>query len=134
MLSATFGPDQVIVVQGDAALGAAFTALPFDHLLFTGSTEVGRRVMAAAAANLTPVTLELGGKSPALIAPGYPVAHAADRIAFGKCFNGGQTCVAPDYVLVPRAQRDAFVEAYLASVKRRYPDPREQPRLHRGHQ
>jgi len=121
MLGAAFGPDQVLVVQGDAALGAAFTALPFDHLLFTGSTEVGRRVMAAAAANLTPVTLELGGKSPALIAPGYPIAHAADRIAFGKCFNGGQTCVAPDYVPVPRAQRDAFVEAYLASVKRRYP-------------
>jgi len=121
MLGAAFGPDQVLVVQGDAALGAAFTALPFDHLLFTGSTEVGRRVMAAAAANLTPVTLELGGKSPALVAPGYPVAHAADPIAFGKCLHGGQTCVAPDYVLVPRAQRDAFVEAYLASVKRRYP-------------
>jgi coniferyl-aldehyde dehydrogenase len=83
--------------------------------------------MAAASANLTPVTLELGGKSPALVAPGYPVAHAADRIAFGKCFNGGQTCVAPDYVLVPRAQRDAFVEAYLASVKRRYPDAGDNP-------
>jgi coniferyl-aldehyde dehydrogenase len=109
------------VVQGDAALGAAFTALPFDHLLFTGSTEVGKHVMAAAAKNLTPVTLELGGKSPALVAPGYPVAQAADRIAFGKCFNAGQTCVAPDYVLVPRSQRDAFVDAYLASVKRRYP-------------
>jgi coniferyl-aldehyde dehydrogenase len=127
MLGAAFGPDQVLVVQGDAALGAAFTALPFDHLLFTGSTEVGRRVMAAAAANLTPVTLELGGKSPALIAPGYPIAHAADRIAFGKCFNGGQTCVAPDYVLVPRAQRDAFVEAYLDSVKRRYPTLADNP-------
>jgi coniferyl-aldehyde dehydrogenase len=127
LLGAAFGPDQVLVVQGDAALGAAFTQLPFDHLLFTGSTEVGKRVMAAAAANLTPVTLELGGKSPALIAPGYPVAHAADRIAFGKCFNAGQTCVAPDYVLVPRAQRDAFVEAYLASVKRRYPRLADNP-------
>jgi coniferyl-aldehyde dehydrogenase len=127
MLGAAFDSDQVLVVQGDAALGAAFTQLPFDHLLFTGSTEVGKRVMAAAAANLTPVTLELGGKSPALVAPGYPVAHAADRIAFGKCFNGGQTCVAPDYVLVPRAQRDAFVEAYLASVKRRYPTLADNP-------
>ena len=122
MLASIFDPDQVLVVQGDAALGAAFTALPFDHLLFTGSTEVGRHVMRAAAANLTPVTLELGGKCPALIAPGYPVAKAAERIAFGKCFNGGQTCVAPDYVLVPRAERDAFVEAYLASVRRRYPE------------
>jgi coniferyl-aldehyde dehydrogenase len=127
LLGAAFGPDQVLVVQGDAALGAAFTQLPFDHLLFTGSTEIGKRVMAAAAANLTPVTLELGGKSPALIAPGYPVAHAAERIAFGKCFNAGQTCVAPDYVLVPRAQRDAFVEAYLASVKRRYPSLADNP-------
>jgi coniferyl-aldehyde dehydrogenase len=127
LLGAAFGPDQVLVVQGDAALGAAFTQLPFDHLLFTGSTEIGKRVMAAAAANLTPVTLELGGKSPALIAPGYPVAHAAERIAFGKCFNAGQTCVAPDYVLVPRDQRDAFVEAYLASVKRRYPRLADNP-------
>ena len=121
MLGEIFSADEVLVVQGDAALGAAFTELPFDHLLFTGSTAVGRLVMAAAAANLTPVTLELGGKCPAVIAPDYPVEHAADRIAFGKCFNGGQTCVAPDYVLVPRAQRDAFVAAYLASIKRRYP-------------
>jgi coniferyl-aldehyde dehydrogenase len=127
LLAAAFGPDQVLVVQGDAALGAAFTKLPFDHLLFTGSTEVGKHVMAAAAANLTPVTLELGGKSPALVAPGYPIAHAADRIAFGKCFNAGQTCVAPDYVLVPREQRDAFVEAYLASVRRRYPRLADNP-------
>jgi coniferyl-aldehyde dehydrogenase len=127
MLAAIFDADQVQVVQGDAALGAAFTQLPFDHLLFTGSTEVGKRVMAAAAANLTPVTLELGGKCPALIAPGYPVEHAAERIAFGKCFNGGQTCVAPDYVLVPRAQRDAFVEAYLASVRKRYPSVADNP-------
>ncbi len=121
MLGQVFSADEVCVVQGDAALSAAFTQLPFDHLLFTGSTAVGRQVMAAAAANLTPVTLELGGKCPVVIAPGYPVAHAADRIAFGKCFNGGQTCVAPDYVLVPRAQRDAFVAAYLGSVRRRYP-------------
>jgi coniferyl-aldehyde dehydrogenase len=121
LLGEVFGPDEVMVVQGGADTGAAFTQLPFDHLLFTGSTAVGRHVMAAAARNLTPVTLELGGKSPALIAPDYPIEHAAERIAFGKCFNAGQTCVAPDYVLVPRAQRDAFVRAYLASVKRRFP-------------
>jgi coniferyl-aldehyde dehydrogenase len=127
MLAGIFDADQVLVVQGDAALGAAFTQLPFDHLLFTGSTEVGRHVMRAAAANLTPVTLELGGKCPALVAPGYPIAQAAERIAFGKCFNGGQTCVAPDYVLVPRAQRDAFAEAYLASVRRRYPGLADNP-------
>jgi coniferyl-aldehyde dehydrogenase len=121
LLVEVFPDDRVAVALGGPEVGAAFAALPFDHLLFTGSTAVGRHVMAAAARNLTPVTLELGGKCPALVAPGSPVAHAADRIAFGKCFNGGQTCVAPDYVLVPRAQRDEFVRAYLASVKRRFP-------------
>lgn len=116
LCSEVFPSDRVAVVEGDAALGAAFTALPFDHLLFTGSTAVGRKVMAAAAPNLTPITLELGGKSPALIAPGFDVAFAAERIAFGKLFNAGQTCVAPDYVLVPRESRDAFVSAYMAAV------------------
>ena len=121
LIGEVFPAERVCVVQGDAAIGAAFSRLPFDHLVFTGSTLVGRAVMAAAAPNLTPLTLELGGKSPALVAPGYPIEHAAERIAAGKCFNAGQTCVAPDYVLVPREQRDAFVRAYLASVKRRYP-------------
>lgn len=121
MLGEVFSADEVVTVQGDAAVGAAFSSLPFDHLLFTGSTAVGRHVMAAAAPNLTPVTLELGGKSPALVAPDYPLEHAADRIATGKCFNAGQTCVAPDYVLVPREKRDEFVKLYLAAVKKRYP-------------
>jgi coniferyl-aldehyde dehydrogenase len=122
LVNEVFTPDEVVVVRGDHTVSAAFTRLPFDHLLFTGSTAVGKLVMAAAAQNLTPVTLELGGKCPAVIAPDYPIEHAAERIAFGKCFNGGQTCVAPDYVLVPREKRDAFVEAYLASVARRFPD------------
>lgn len=121
LCAAVFPAERVAVIEGDAAVGAAFTALPFDHLLFTGSTAVGRKVMAAAAPNLTPVTLELGGKSPALIAPGFDIAHAAERIATGKLFNAGQTCVAPDYVLVPEAQRDAFVSAYLAAVAKRHP-------------
>jgi len=127
MLSEVFSADEVIVVQGDADVGAKFTALPFDHLLFTGSTAVGRHVMAAAAPNLTPVTLELGGKSPALIAPDYPLEHAAERIATGKCFNAGQTCVAPDYVLVPREKRDEFAKLYLAAVKKRYPNIANNP-------
>ena len=122
MLGEVFSDDEVVVVQGDAAVGAAFTQLPFDHLLFTGSTAVGKHVMAAAAANLTPVTLELGGKSPALVAPEYSIEKAADRIAFGKCFNAGQTCVAPDYVLLPEDQLEPFIEAFMASVKRRYPN------------
>jgi coniferyl-aldehyde dehydrogenase len=127
LLGEVFAPDQVVVVQGDASVGAAFAALPFDHLIFTGSTAVGRLVMAAAAPNLTPVTLELGGKSPVLVAPDYPIGHAADRVAFGKGFNAGQTCVAPDYVLVPRGQRDAFAQAFLASMRRRYPTLADNP-------
>lgn len=122
MLGEVFSSDEVVVVQGGADVGAAFTQLPFDHLIFTGSTSVGKHVMAAAANNLTPVTLELGGKSPAMIAQGYPIAKAADRIAFGKSFNAGQTCVAPDYVLLPEDQLESFVEEFMASVKRRYPD------------
>lgn len=127
LVAEVFSQDEVAVVQGDAAVGAAFTQLPFDHLIFTGSTAVGRQVMAAAAANLTPVTLELGGKSPALVAPGYPVAKAAERIAFGKCFNAGQTCVAPDYVLLPEAELEPFIAAFAASVQRRYPDMANDP-------
>ena len=116
-----FPADRVAVIEGDAQVGAAFTALPFDHLLFTGSTAVGRKVAAVAAPNLVPVTLELGGKSPALIAPDFDIAHAAERIATGKLFNAGQTCVAPDYVLVPEARKDEFVGAYLAAVAKRHP-------------
>jgi coniferyl-aldehyde dehydrogenase len=122
LVGEVFSTDEVTVVQGDATVGAEFTKLPFDHLIFTGSTAVGRHVMAAAAANLTPVTLELGGKSPALIAADYPIAQAADRIAFGKCFNAGQTCVAPDYVLLPEAQLETFISAFSDSIARRYPD------------
>lgn len=117
-----FSADELAVVGGDQPLAAAFAALPFDHLLFTGSTAVGRHVMQAAAANLTPVTLELGGKSPALIAPDYPVDVAAARILAGKCLNAGQTCIAPDYVLLPAAELPAFIQAARHVVTARYPD------------
>jgi acyl-CoA reductase-like NAD-dependent aldehyde dehydrogenase len=120
-------PDSMIVVNGDADLARAFTALPFDHLVFTGSTEVGRHVMRAAAANLTPVTLELGGKSPAIVGRGIPVAEAADRILYGKCLNAGQTCVAPDYVLVPEERMEEFAAAAAATVARLYPKLRDNP-------
>ena len=103
-----FPADRVAVALGGADVGAAFAALPFDHLLFTGSTAVGRKVMAAAAPNLTPVTLELGGKAPALVAPDFPLDIAAARIASGKWFNAGQTCIGVDYVLVDAARRDAL--------------------------
>jgi coniferyl-aldehyde dehydrogenase len=116
-----FAPEEVCVVTGGPEVAAQFSTLPFDHLLFTGSTAVGRKVMGAAAANLTPVTLELGGKSPAVIAPGYPLEHAVQRILTGKLLNAGQTCIAPDYVLLPRASLAAFVDAARAHVRRTYP-------------
>ena len=103
-------------------VGAAFAALPFDHLLFTGSTAVGRKVMAAAAPNLTPVTLELGGKSPAIVCADFPLDTAAARISTGKWFNAGQTCIGVDYVLVDAARRDALVagaDAAAAGALRR---------------
>ena len=120
LLAEVFPADRVAVALGGAEVGAAFAALPFDHLVFTGSTAVGRKVMAAAAPNLTPLTLELGGKSPAIIADDYPIEQAAARIATGKWFNCGQTCIAPDYVLVPAAKRDALVAALRAQVHARY--------------
>lgn len=122
LIGRTFAADQVSVVNGDASVGAAFCALPFDHLIFTGSTRVGREVMRSAAANLTPVTLELGGKSPAIIGPHARFQAAVDSIMAGKTLNAGQTCIAPDYVLVPRGHEQAFVERARACVARLYPD------------
>ncbi len=127
LLAEIFPEDQVAVVLGDVETGIAFSRLSFDHLLFTGSTSVGRQVMRAAAENLTPVTLELGGKSPAIVSATVPLADAAERIAFGKTLNAGQTCVAPDYVLVPRARIDGFVAAYRAAVQRFYPKLADNP-------
>lgn len=117
-----FTPEEVTVVEGGVEVAQAFSALPFDHLVFTGSTAVGRRVMAAAAQNLTPLTLELGGKSPALIAPDYPIDTAARDIAFGKLMNAGQTCIAPDYVLVPRDKVDELAKKLVERVKSFYPE------------
>lgn len=121
LLGRVFPQEQVCVVLGEVEVGQAFARLPFDHLLFTGATGVGRQVMLAAAHNLTPVTLELGGKSPAIVSADVPLDTAAERIAFGKTLNAGQTCVAPDYVLVPRQRLGAFAEAYRAAVHRLYP-------------
>ena len=120
LLAEVFPADRVAVVLGGADVAAKFAALPLDHLFFTGSTAVGRKVMAAAAPNLTPVTLELGGKSPAIIAPDYPIATAVDRIAAGKFLNAGQTCIAPDYVLLPKASIPSFVEEMQKYISQRY--------------
>jgi coniferyl-aldehyde dehydrogenase len=121
LLAERFAEDQVAVVTGGPEVAAQFSTLDFDHLLFTGSTRVGRRVMAAAAAHLTPVTLELGGKSPVLLCRDYPLKKAARTVAIGKFFNAGQTCVAPDYALVPVDLADAFADAVIEAAAGLYP-------------
>jgi coniferyl-aldehyde dehydrogenase len=121
LLARHFDGSEVAVVTGGPAIAQAFASLPFDHLLFTGSTAVGRKVMAAAAVNLTPVTLELGGKSPAVLASPALLERAAERILAGKLLNAGQTCVAPDYVLVPRDQMTPMVAALQRLARRMYP-------------
>lgn len=125
LIADVFPPERVAVVQGAAGIAAAFAALPFDHLFFTGSTATGAKVMAAAAPNLTPVTLELGGKSPAIIAPGNVNATTVARIAAGKFLNAGQTCIAPDYVLLHETDRDAFVAHLHDYVAKHYPSLRD---------
>jgi coniferyl-aldehyde dehydrogenase len=121
LFAQVFPEDLVTVVLGEAEVGMAFSKLPFDHLLFTGASSIGKHVMRAAAENLTPVTLELGGKSPAIVSHDVPLEDAAERIAFGKTLNAGQTCVAPDYVLVPEDRVDGFVDAYRKAVLKFYP-------------
>ena len=121
LLHQAFAADELCVVQGGADVAHEFASLPFDHLLFTGSTAVGRKVAAAAAANLTPTTLELGGKSPCILDASVNLADAALKIAHGKLLNAGQTCIAPDYVMLPRGMEAAFEQAYGAAVARLFP-------------
>ncbi|MTI13406.1 coniferyl aldehyde dehydrogenase [Sansalvadorimonas verongulae] len=121
LMKDNFPEDLISVINGDASVAAEFSKQPFDHLLFTGSTQVGKLVMRAAAENLTPVTLELGGKSPAIVADDVDLAEAVERICFGKSFNAGQTCVAPDYILCPREKQAAFIEAYRNAFEKMYP-------------
>lgn len=127
MCAEVLPPDVARVVNGGVEVSAAVSQLPFDHLFFTGSTSVGRHVMRAAAENLTPVTLELGGKSPAIVHPSFDLSRAAERIVAGKLFNAGQTCIAPDYVLVQKDQRDALVDAIIAAVAKAYPRLADNP-------
>lgn len=122
LIEDTFQPEQVAVFEGETDAAAHFTQLPFDHLLFTGSTAVGHHVMRAAASNLTPVTLELGGKSPVIVAEDMPIDLAVERILFGKCMNAGQICVAPDYILVPKGQTKTFIDSFIAQFNRHYPN------------
>ncbi len=121
LLGAVFPPEEVAVVQGGPAVGQAFAQLPLDHLFFSGSAAVGRHVMRSAAHRLTPVTLELGGKSPALIAPDARLDAAAASILYGKLLNAGQTCIAPDYVLVPAPLEADFVRRARDAAARMFP-------------
>jgi coniferyl-aldehyde dehydrogenase len=115
-----FCTEEVCVVEGGSAISESFAGLPFDHLLFTGSARIGRLVAAGAAKNLTPVTLELGGKSPAIIDLSADLAFAVRRVAFGKLLNAGQTCIAPDYVLCPAHMQERFVELFFKTVSALY--------------
>lgn len=115
-----YDEDTVAILPGVRA--SDFSTLPFDHMCFTGSADVGRTVMRSAADNLTPVTLELGGKSPTVVCDDFDVEEAASRIMYAKLINAGQTCLAPDYLFIPADKRDRFVEAAKKIVPQRYPD------------
>ena len=124
LVQASFDPADVCVLTGDADLAAQFANLPFDHLFFTGSTSVGRKVAQAAAANLTPTTLELGGKSPCIVdasCSARDLRDAAVKMAHGKLLNAGQTCIAPDYVLLPRGREAEFEAAFTEAATRLFP-------------
>ena len=120
-LSEAFPQDLVAVVNGGGAISDAFCHLAFDKMIFTGSTAVGKTIMKAAAENLVPVILELGGKSPVLVHASMNIQDVAERIAAGKLWNAGQTCVAPDYMFLPKGKTEAFIEHFKAYVSKMYP-------------
>jgi len=120
LIQDVFPPNEVVVVEGGTRESQALLELPFDHFFFTGGARVGRMVMEAAARHLAGVTLELGGKSPVVVDDTADLAASAERIVFGKFLNGGQTCVAPDYVLVPSAREEEFLGHLRASIERFY--------------
>ena len=120
LLTDLFDASEVAVVEGDERVAKSLVKLPFDHIFFTGSPRVGREILAAAAANLTPVTLELGGKSPAILDASADIRDAALKIIWGKCLNAGQSCVAPDYVLLPQQMEARFIDSAREAIEKRY--------------
>jgi coniferyl-aldehyde dehydrogenase len=122
-----FDAAEITVVTGGPNVGGDFSGLPFDHLLFTGATSIARHVLRAAAENLVPVTLELGGKSPVVVGRSADIQKATDAIMTGKMMNAGQICLAPDYVFVPEESVDEFVEASTRSIAKMYPTLLENP-------
>lgn len=127
LISEYFSQDEILTVQGDAGVSAFFASLPLDHLVFTGSSATGRHVMRAAAENLTPVTLELGGKSPVIISESANLKTAAERIMTAKIFNAGQICIAPDYVMLPERHADKFISYAVAFLKESYGSYQKNP-------
>ncbi|MFZ2844719.1 MAG: coniferyl aldehyde dehydrogenase [Psychrobacter sp.] len=126
-ISRYFSPDMVCVVIGEVEIAEEFSKLPFDHLLYTGSTAVGKKVMAAAAPNLTPVTLELGGKSPVLVLEDANLENVVNRVMMGKTLNAGQTCIAPDYVLIQRRYHEEFIRLAREWMEKHYPNIEDNP-------
>ena len=120
-----FHPSEFCVSVGGTEVAESFAALPFDHLFFTGSGDIGKKVMRAAADHLTPITLELGGKSPAIVDPSANLKEAAASIAYGKLVNGGQTCIAPDYVMIHASDCDAFVQELQNAAQKQFSNPAE---------
>lgn len=129
IIEQAFEADEVVVINGDAETASQFTALAFDHIIFTGSTQIGKKVMRAASDHLTPVTLELGGKSPTIIAEDFPLDLAAQRITQGKMLNGAQACIAPDYLFVKETQQQDMVDALRRAIEAAYPNYAENPDL-----
>ncbi len=127
MFREAYDETEVAVVTGGPTVGEAFSRQPFDHLLFTGATSVAHHVMRAAAENLVPLTLELGGKSPVIVSKSAKMDDAAAKIMAGKMMNAGQICLAPDYVFVPESKVDEFVGAVQKSVKKMYPTLKDNP-------
>src|SRR6201990_1945374 len=120
VIASKFDAAEIFVTGIEDVIAKAFASLPFDHLIFTGSTRVGRLVAEAAGRNLTPLTLELGGKSPVIIDRSAALDEAAARIAYGKLLNAGQTCIAPDYVLIPQASAQAFADRLDGQMRRMF--------------
>ena len=127
LVNGAFPQDVIAIFDGGVEVAQSFSKLPFNHLLFTGSTRVGIEIAKAAAQNLTPVTLELSGKSPVVVGKYFDVEEAARRLVWGKSFNAGQTCVAPDYVFVPKEKLLEFTRAARAAAKQYYPDGVDTP-------
>ncbi|MEQ1687519.1 MAG: coniferyl aldehyde dehydrogenase [Sphingopyxis sp.] len=127
LVPAYFAPEELAIVSGGPEVGEAFSQLAFDHIIFTGATSVGRHIMRAAADNLVPVTLELGGKSPVIVGKSADLGDVAAKVAMGKLMNAGQICLAPDYVLIDEAREGALVDALVASASAMYPTILDNP-------